>query len=183
MAQQNPIDPEHNATRDTLRVIGPLIFGVGGLFTLVGGVDFFSSFGSMRLPTLFWCFFIGMPLMGIGGALTKAGFAGKIVRYYSQEFTPAATDTFNYAAHQTKDSIREIAGAIGQGLRDETEPAGTDQSMLVFRCQRCHHDNSPEARFCSQCGVALNQDIACPHCQAMNEPDAKFCDKCGKPIG
>lgn len=181
MTEHQPIDPGHNATRDALRVLGPLVFVVGGLFMLVGVVDFFSSFGSMRPPTMFWCCFVGMPLMGIGGALTKAGFAGKIVRYYSQELTPAATDTFNYAARETKDSIRDIADAIGDGLRGDHVPGGAP--MLACRCPRCSHDNSPEARFCSQCGVALNQQIACPTCQAMNDPDAKFCDKCGKPLG
>lgn len=183
MNPQHPIDPGHNATRSLLRGAGPLIFMVGGLFALVGGVNFFSAFGGAGPPTLFWCLFVGLPLMGIGTFLTKAGYAGKIIRYYSQEITPAATDTFNYAARETKDGIREIAGAIGEGLRGTGDIRGSAGSTPAARCHRCNHDNAAEARFCSRCGAAMNQRLACPGCGDLNAPDARFCDNCGRPTG
>jgi RNA polymerase subunit RPABC4/transcription elongation factor Spt4 len=37
----------------------------------------------------------------------------------------------------------------------------------------------PEAKFCSECGAAMEKSKACPNCKELNDPDAKFCDNCG----
>ncbi|HOA71900.1 MAG TPA: zinc ribbon domain-containing protein [Phycisphaerae bacterium] len=195
MPERTPINPDHESTRNVFRVAGPLVFGLGGLFMIIGFVDFASGFGGTKPPTMFWCFFVGMPLLGIGATMTRAGYAGKIARYYSQEITPVATDTFKYAARETKDSIREIAGAIREGLVSGTSESARVEPMpgtapatpppltvRILRCHRCNHDNTAEARFCSQCGVALAKQVPCRHCDELNDPDAKFCDNCGKPI-
>ena len=41
--QDNQIDPGHNAVRDTLRVVGPVVVFIGLGFTIVGIADFFRS--------------------------------------------------------------------------------------------------------------------------------------------
>mgnify|MGYP007061959899 CR=1 FL=1 len=37
---------EHEQTRDLLRVVGPLVFGTGVVFTAIGFISFFAAFGS-----------------------------------------------------------------------------------------------------------------------------------------
>ena len=176
MREDNRIDPQHQGPRTFLRVVGPLVFGVGGLFALVGLVDFFSAFGSMSgPPTKFWCLFVGMPLMAIGGAMTKFGYLGRIARYMSQEMTPVGTDTFNYAVDETKDSVQQLARAIGDGLNATASP---DQAVGA-RCRACNFENEADARFCSGCGQPLAQSLNCPACGKANEADARFCDGCG----
>ncbi len=51
---QPKIDPGHENTRGVLKLFGPLLIVVGGIFTLVGLVDFFSAFGGSGMPTHFW---------------------------------------------------------------------------------------------------------------------------------
>ena len=176
MREDNRIDPQHQGPRNFLRVVGPLVFGVGAIFALVGLVDFFSAFGSMRRPpTKFWCLFVGMPLMAIGAAMTKFGYLGRIVRYMSQEVTPVGTDTFNCTVGETRGSIRDLARAVGEGLRSD-EPASP---ATQARCRACNYENDADARFCSGCGSPLAQSVQCPTCGKSNESDARFCDGCG----
>ena len=183
MPPNQPIDPNHESTRGLLRTIGPLLAVVGGIFMLVGFVDFFGAINSGMSgmdgngPTLFWCLFVGMPLLGVGLTLTKIAYFGKIARYMSEEITPVATDTFNYAATHTQEGIREVARAIGEGLQ-----GSTDQSSVNMVCVHCRHENGVDAQFCSGCGKPLPTRRACPICHEHNAPDARFCDHCGSAL-
>lgn len=61
-------------------------------------------------------------------------------------------------------------------------------------CRHCQFSNAPTARFCGQCGRALERDTApatlvaafgdiyCPHCEAPNTQDAAFCGNCGRAL-
>jgi class 3 adenylate cyclase len=44
-------------------------------------------------------------------------------------------------------------------------------------CPDCRHENSPSAKFCSECGTKLQQ--ACPQCGIVVGITAKFCSECG----
>ena len=46
-----------------------------------------------------------------------------------------------------------------------------------MRCLQCDTDNPDGARFCIECGAALQN--RCPHCGGENVPRAKFCMECG----
>jgi class 3 adenylate cyclase/predicted ATPase len=48
-------------------------------------------------------------------------------------------------------------------------------------CPKCSTDNSPNAKFCAECGTKL--DPRCRACGAQNPPDAKFCTQCGTRLG
>jgi len=50
MPDDNRIDPQHQPIRDTLRVVGPLLLGVGVIFMIVGYVDFFRRSGDLARP-------------------------------------------------------------------------------------------------------------------------------------
>jgi hypothetical protein len=170
---------EHKQTRDLLRVVGPLVVGVGLVFTIIGFGSFFSSFGSFSgPPRFFWCSFVGLPLMALGASITKFAFMGAVTRYVANEVTPVGTDVFNAVARGTKGSLRDVAAAIGAGLRDGTDLPGFDPSVA---CPACHTANDPDARFCKGCGASLAKR-PCSHCGSQPASDARFCDSCGQPL-
>jgi RNA polymerase subunit RPABC4/transcription elongation factor Spt4 len=173
---EKQIDPGHSSARDTLRVIGPVIALTGLALIIVGTVDFFLAFGGDGPPKLFWCPFIGIPLLFVGSVLSTYGYMGKLARYQAQEIAPVAKDTFNYVAEGTSAGIKTVAGAIGQGLREGGLGSG---SQTMVRCHKCNALVGVDAKFCSQCGQATGKTKACPQCRELNDPDAAFCDNCG----
>lgn len=173
------IDCQHQQTRSTLRLLGPCIAGVGLVFLIIGIGSFFSSFGSFGPPRYFWCAFVGMPLLFVGGVLSKFAFLGSMTRYMANEVAPVGKDTFNYMATGTKGAVRDLASAVGEGLRSGV-PA---QASEVVRCHKCNEANDGDAKFCKNCGEALLKSKVCPNCEELNDPDARFCDNCGKAIG
>ncbi len=170
MSDEQKINPNHESTRNFLRIAGPIVLGVGGIFMLIGMGGFFSAFGGGGPPRLFWCCFVAMPLLAVGSTMTKFGFMGAIIRYQAGEVAPVGKDTFNYMADGTKDGVRTVATAIAAGLRDTSH-----QSQ--WNCSACGHSNDANAKFCDECGAALIK--LCPACGKRNEGDAKFCNGCG----
>jgi RNA polymerase subunit RPABC4/transcription elongation factor Spt4 len=155
---------------------------VGVAFIAVGLISIFGSIGGRGAPKYFWCMFVGMPLLFAGGVMTSLGFMGKVMRYQAQEMAPVAKDTFNYVAEGTKEGIKTVAGAVGQGLAEGGLGLGGSGQTKV-RCHKCNALVETEAKFCSACGVALGKSKPCPQCGEVNDPDAKFCDNCGHRYG
>ncbi len=114
--------PKHNAVRSALRVIGPLFAVVGLVFMIVGVVSFFSAFGGHGSPKLFWCCFVGLPLLFIGGVLCMLGFLGAVARYAAAEQVPVATDAFNELAEGTQGGVKTVARAVAEGIREGYPP-------------------------------------------------------------
>jgi hypothetical protein len=141
--------------RSGLRIAGPILIGIGGLLTLAAMADFFSAFGSFSAepPHNFWMGFIGLPMLGIGIAITRYAYLGPAARYVAGEVTPVLRDTL---------------GALGIG----------DKELV---CAACGARNDADSRFCDACGKPLSR--ACPSCGAQNDADARFCDSCGKALG
>jgi len=176
MSKESRIDPQHRQIRSVLRVLGPMILIVGGVFVAIGLISFFSAFGSFEPPRYFWCAFVGGPLVVCGLALTSFGFMGAITRYQAGEVAPVGKDTFNYLADGTQGGIRTLASAIGDGL---AEGLRGDVDSQQVRCSACGHANEPDSSFCSSCGEALVKHRTCPSCGEPNDVDARFCDHCG----
>jgi hypothetical protein len=152
-----------------------LVFGVGAIFTIVGIGNLFASIGNFGPPRYFWCAFIGMPLMFVGGVICRFAFLGAVSRYMADEVAPVGKDVINYMAEGTQDAVRTVAAAVGEGLRGS---AATDE----LQCRRCGAENDPAANFCKSSGAAMKQTRPCPSCGDMNDADACFCDHCGKPL-
>lgn len=174
------IDPGHERTRRILRRVGVSMMVAGGLLFIVGIGSFFASFGGMEPPRYFWCAFIGLPIGFAGLMLTSYGFMGSIARYSTQEMAPVGKDAFNYLAEGTKDGVRTMASAVGEGLRAGSPPPAGGERV---RCHKCNYANAVESKFCGQCGASLGKTRACPACNELNDPDAKFCDNCGRQMG
>jgi TRAP-type C4-dicarboxylate transport system permease small subunit len=113
---------KHNAVRSVLRVIGPLVAVVGLVFMIVGTVSFFSAFGGNGSPKLFWCCFVGLPLLFVGGVMCMLGFLGAMARYAAAEQVPVATDAFNELAEGTQSGVKTVARAVAEGIRDGYPP-------------------------------------------------------------
>jgi hypothetical protein len=176
MSDEERIDPGHSQIRGALRVIGPLIAIAGGVLTAVGFLSFATSFGDFGAPRYFWCAFLGLPMLGVGIAISRFAFMGTVARYMAGEIAPVATDTLNYVADETSGGVRTIAQAVGDGLRS----GGGADAAVVVRCHKCNEENEPDANFCDNCGAALAKTKACSGCDELNDPDAEYCDACGR---
>jgi class 3 adenylate cyclase len=49
-----------------------------------------------------------------------------------------------------------------------------------MRCPSCGSENPSGARFCEQCGVAM--EVSCAHCGTSVRPGARYCMACGQPL-
>jgi len=169
----------HKGARTILRVIGPIVLGVGLLFAAVGIGSFFSSFGTFGgPPRYFWCAFVGFPLSAIGFAICKFAFIGTVARYMASEVAPVGKDVVNYMADGSKGAVRDIASAIGEGLSS----SNNDREVQIVRCHKCNENNEASSKFCKNCGMSLSKSVACSKCSELNDPDARFCDNCGQEI-
>ena len=110
--------PQQQKTRSILRVAGPILLILGIICMIVGAVDFFSAFGSFDSPKLFWCFFVGMPLLFLGSVLSMFGFMGAVTRYVAGEQVPVATDALTDLAEGTQGAIKTVSRAVAEGIRE-----------------------------------------------------------------
>jgi hypothetical protein len=109
---------KHAATRKVLRVAGLVILSAGAILVLIGIGSFFAAFGSFGPPRYFWCAFLGMPLLFVGGAMAMLGFMGAVQRYVAGESAPVAKDVVNYMGENTQPGVKAFARAVTEGVRD-----------------------------------------------------------------
>lgn len=96
-----------------------MLVGAAGLVLLIIGlVSFFTAFGGGEPPRLFWCCFVGMPLLFVGGVMCLFGFMGAVARYTAAEQVPAATDAICDLAQGTQGAVRTVSRAVAEGIRD-----------------------------------------------------------------
>ena len=147
MDEETKIDPRHSNTRQFLRKLGPLLAGAGLLLMVIGVGSFFASFGTFEPPRYLWCCFLGIPLLAVGLGMTQFAYLGAFARYVAGEAAPVQKDTFNYLAEGTKEGVKTLATAVGEGFA----AAGRTQ----VRCRKCNHGNDADAKFCKNCGASL----------------------------
>jgi hypothetical protein len=174
------IDPRHREVRAILRVLGPLVLVIGIVLTAIGLISFFSAIGTFQAPRYFGMVILGLPLIGIGVGLTRIGFLGEILRYFSGEATPVARDTFNTMAEGTRHGIETIAHAAGRGFATAVGGGNLAEPDMSL-CRHCQAPNPGNAKFCNQCGTPIRVS-SCPGCGAAIAGDARFCNQCGMPI-
>jgi hypothetical protein len=110
--------PQHNGVRNFLRIAGLLVALTGLVLVIVGLVNFFSAFGGEAPPRLFWCCFVGMPLLFVGGAMCMYGFMGAVARYIAAEQVPVATDAVTDLAEGTQGAVKTVARAVAEGVQE-----------------------------------------------------------------
>lgn len=134
----NPDASGHEGNRALLRGAGIVLVVVGGIFALVGGVDFFSSFGSFHAPTKFWCLFVGMPMIGFGSMLLKMGYLGAVSRYVAEETVPVVRDSAVDVAEGLRPTIRDIASDLRSAGR--VEPKTDEPAVRLARVDKLRAD-------------------------------------------
>ncbi|MEM9346412.1 MAG: zinc ribbon domain-containing protein [Planctomycetota bacterium] len=189
MGRRYNLDNEkHRSNRSVLRIIGPLVLIIGVILTLVGFGGFVSTFlsdmsngpsfgGPPPGMKLFFLAFIGLPMIAIGGAITKFAFMGAVARYAASEIAPVAKDTTNYMIDGTKGAVGDLAQTVAGGIAAGL--SGEKPGVEMVECPSCGEACDSGARFCDQCGAPIPGPVRCKSCGAMNEPDAKFCSQCG----
>jgi len=110
--------PRQSGIRRTLRWVGLLVLALGGLLVVIGFASFFLSLGSFESPRYFWCFFLGMPLLFVGGTITMFGFMGAFHRYVAGESAPVAKDVVNYMGENIQPGVKAIAKAVTEGIKE-----------------------------------------------------------------
>lgn len=160
----NEQQQKHQRTKRVLKIVGAVVAVCGLALAVTGLADFFSSFGSGDPPKLFWCAFVGFPMLAIGVALLLFGFRKEIARYVKNEATPI----FNEAAREIRPGVSDMASAARQGFAEGVP------------YPQCGAANDRDAKFCKECGAPLRR--VCPACGNEVSADAKFCDGCGKPL-
>lgn len=113
---------QHARFRAFLRLAGPVLAALGFVLLLAGIVSFFSALGTEGPPRFFWCAFVGMPLLFIGGVMCMFGYMGAITRYAAAEQVPVATDAITDLAEGTQGAVRTMTRAAAEGLRDAQKP-------------------------------------------------------------
>jgi hypothetical protein len=108
--------PQHSNIGAILRVAGPVVAIVGLVFTIVGFGSLFASAGSFEPPRYFWCGFVGLPLIFVGGTMCMLGFLGAFQRFVANESLPVANDVFNEMGEAVRPGIKAMAKAVAEGV-------------------------------------------------------------------
>ena len=132
------------------------LWRLGVILTVIGLISWASSWGKIGAARYYWAAFLGLPIIAVGSALMGLRNLGPTSRRLSGEMVLVARNDVN-------------------GLNQVTVEDN------VVTCNRCQATNSARARFCNQCGTALNAST-CPGCGAEHTPDARFCSQCGKSL-
>jgi hypothetical protein len=143
MNDSDRLNPGHHSARTFLRIIGPLVLIVGLIFVVVGTANFFMAFGGSGPPRLFWCNFVGIPLIFVGAVMSSYGFMGAVLRYQAAEAAPVGRDTINYVASGVKPAIKDVTQAVVEGI---------GSAKMGQFCTQCGCANDLDARFCKACG-------------------------------
>ncbi len=120
---------QHSNIRTGLQVGGPIVLGLGLIFTAVGFGSLLAAFGSHEMPRYFWCAFVGMPLIFVGVSMCMFGFLGAFGRFVAGESAPVAKDVFNYMGENIEPGIKAVTKAIAEGViearnEEQRKPGG-----------------------------------------------------------
>ncbi|MCC5847365.1 MAG: SHOCT domain-containing protein [Verrucomicrobia bacterium] len=127
-----PYEERNEKFRNTLRAIGFVLLPIGGVFAAIGLIDFFTAFGGSRMPTKFWCLFVGLPLVAFGVMCLQAGFLRTISGYVAGESAPVAKDTLQYVGEGMRPTIRNIANDL-RGTPPEGDVATRMKTLEELR--------------------------------------------------
>jgi hypothetical protein len=110
--------PKHQSVRTFLRFFGPLTAIAGLVLIAIAFISFVGAMSGDGPPRLFWCAFVGMPLLFVGIVMSKFAYIGAVARYVAAETAPVAKDAVNYMAQETQEGVKTAARAVAQGIRE-----------------------------------------------------------------
>lgn len=160
------MDKRHLDKKRNLRIVGTILTIVGGLFSAIGFIDFFSAFGGHGMPTMFWCAFLGLPLLAFGVSLLRMSYLRETGQYLKDETVPVVKDLYRDMKPEFKDFVDTLKG--------------NDNNEEVI-CSRCGTRNESDNKFCKHCGNEL-EIMYCPNCGSKLDKDSNYCGNCGHKI-
>lgn len=107
-----------SGARTVFRLLGVVVVLVALWLMVTAGMDFVAGLGSFEGPSKFWMFFVGLPLLAVGGWLLMAGFMGAGARYTAGEYAPVVKDSAHY--------LTDGKGLLGVGVT----PVRRDRAVL-----------------------------------------------------
>ena len=159
---------ENKAMKLRLRKIGFICLGIGGLFTIIALIDFFSAFNGYGSPSLFFLFFLSFPLIFVGLVCLKFGYMGAVSSYVASQTAPVVKDVTNYMLDGTREEVGKTFKHVVNSIK------GTTEEKI---CPKCNTSQDANAKFCDNCGTALAK--VCNKCNEENDSDAMYCKNCG----
>ena len=139
-----------DTTRSVLRIAGAIAALVGVVLVVLAFADFFSvmsagpaGMATTGLPSKFFLAFIGLPLLGAGISMLRAGYLGVATKYVAGETIPTVKQSLEYLTD-------------GQGVDNlgRTAPPSGQPAAGPF-CRACGTRNDVDAAFCDSCGASL----------------------------
>lgn len=153
----------HEKIKKILKIVGAILLAIGIVCSIIGLIDFFSCFGTSKMPTRFFLCFIGFPLIAAGGGMLLFGFQRELARYNKNENVPV----FNEFGKEISPAVQHVAHSVQQGL---------DEKIVCS----CGTENDKDSAYCKKCGKQLSD--TCPYCGEAVDADSEFCNHCGKRI-
>ncbi len=168
---------KHEKMKKGLKIGGFVLLGLGAVFAIIGFIDFFSVFNSMSgMPRLFWCLFIGLPMLGVGAMLLSLGYKREVLSYGAKEVIPVINEVTEDIKPAVKNVTEAIGGAVGSVVRGVKD--GLDGSGKA--CPNCGKVYKKAHKFCPNCGY--NYVKVCSGCGQEVTGEDKFCANCGKKL-
>jgi hypothetical protein len=87
------------------------------------------------------------------------------------------------SAAQAERSVEEIHAHSAMAEEDKKLAKEYWRETIRASCPKCGAPQATNARFCSECGAPLKEDIKCAKCGAKLTPGVKFCSQCGEEVG
>ena len=139
---------QNNRVKNILKCVGIFLLLAGFTCTIIGFVDFFKAFSSNEIPSLIWCMFLGLPLMGLGSGFSMFAFRREIISSASENALDLLSTTLDNAQQNEKCKCGH-----------ENEPSALFCSAcgqpLQKTCNSCGKLQSIENTYCNQCGNKL----------------------------
>lgn len=138
--------------RNFLRVGGIAAVVVGVVLIALALHDMFDASSHFDSgPGRVWLMFIGIPLLGVGSTMLKAGFLGTATTYAAGEVTPTVKSTLDYLGAGPAATCRSCGETVGANARF-CDRCGAAVGRV---CSSCHAENDADASFCGACGESL----------------------------
>lgn len=156
---------KHENIKNKLKIAGFVFLAAGIALSVAAFVNFFkTAFNGGGQPKLFFLFFIGFPLLGLGGAILGFAFQREVINYTENESMPVIKEAI-------RETVATASDASGSGNDENNENTVT--------CE-CGQANKSQNNFCSKCGKLLRK--TCKFCGEKVEVNAEYCPNCGKKI-
>jgi uncharacterized membrane protein len=84
MPDGNRIDPLHQVDRDALKAVGPPFLGLGGILIISGFAEFLWPLEGSERRVVYWCVFLGLSFLYLGGVMMLCGYVDRVARYMSR---------------------------------------------------------------------------------------------------